>query len=176
MAWSWLSSSVKEVSIISISQKRQQLYLQEWIFAYGFGIGLRVQLCRSYLSNVGCRIFDWTGGRCRYSKQRPPRETLRWTDPYLDLWWSTCPLWPHCLPYFDFMIIKTYKLIHSVYIDQSVSFSPMHFTLCKLNQLSDYAILPKLIINLSDFWVTLLILVRMWHWVLGTAKTQFLPS
>jgi hypothetical protein len=60
-------------------------------------------------------------------------------------------------------------------MDQSVSFSPMHFTLCKLNQLSASAIFPRLTINLSDFCVTLLVLVKIKHCVFGTAKIQFFP-
>lgn len=36
-------------------------------------------------------------------------------------------------------------------MNQSVSFSPMHFTLCKLNQLSDYAYFPRLMISLFGF-------------------------
>lgn len=51
----------------------------------------------------------------------------------------------------------------------------MHFTLCRLNQLSAYAYFPRLMISLFGFCVTLLVLVRMWHCVLGTAKIQFLP-
>lgn len=39
----------------------------------------------------------------------------------------------------------------------------MHLTLCRLNQLSASAILPKLTMSLLGFWVTLLILVRIRH-------------
>lgn len=51
----------------------------------------------------------------------------------------------------------------------------MHFVLCRLNQLSDSAILPRLTISLSGFWVTFDIFTSIEHWVFGTAKIQFLP-
>jgi len=60
-------------------------------------------------------------------------------------------------------------------INQSVSFSPIHLTLWRLNQLSAYAILAKLTINLFGFIVTLDDFVKIKHCVLGTANIQFLP-
>jgi len=65
--------------------------------------------------------------------------------------------------------------LNSLCMYQSVSFSPMHFTLCKLNQLSDSAIFPKLTISLLSFCVTFEFFTSMLHWVLGTAKIQFFP-
>jgi hypothetical protein len=60
-------------------------------------------------------------------------------------------------------------------VDQSVSFSPMHLTLWRLNQLSASAIFPRLTISLLGFCVTLLTFVRIGHCVFGTAKIQFFP-
>ncbi len=59
--------------------------------------------------------------------------------------------------------------------NQSNSFSPTHLVLYRLNQLSASAILPNFMINLSSFFNTFDSLIRIWHWVFGTAKIQFFP-
>lgn len=59
--------------------------------------------------------------------------------------------------------------------DQSSSFSPTILVLWRENQLSFSAILPILIMILSDFLMILDYLTKIWHWVLGTAKIQFFP-
>jgi len=122
----------------------------------------------------GCWLFDWKGGRCWYQSQRPAGTIIcgPHSDPHF--WWSFGPIWSDRITYPHLLIIDT-LILTFYHTHQSVSFSPMHLTLCRLNQLSLSAILPRLTINLSGFWVTLDFFTKIWHWVLGTAKIQFLP-
>ena len=161
------------------SQAQSWLPLHEWVFPHGIGPGLWIQLRCSSLSDIGCRLLDRNGGRRRYSSKRPAGEIICGSnsDPYFRR--STGFVRPHCVPHPHFLIVNEptfgYLLSDIHIINQSVSFSPMHFTLCKLNQLSFWAILPTQMISLSAFWTTFEVFTRIWHWVLGTAKTQFLP-
>lgn len=74
-----------------------------------------------------------------------------------------------------FFMIICWDLHKSIDLSIHSSFSPMHLTLYRLNQLSASAIFPRETISLSFFWTTFDSLTRIMHWVLGTANNQFLP-
>ena len=105
-AWSWPSSSVREVFMLISSQAQSWLSLHEWVFPHGIRPGLWIQLCCSSLSDVGCRLLDRNGGRRRYSSKRPAGEIICGSnsDPYFRR--STGSVWTHRVPYPHFLIVN----------------------------------------------------------------------